>query len=473
MTAHGIRAEGFHQSIDFARWLRRQRASSRAKEWIDDRVCGNLRQNVIDKGKGPQETREGRTDMRLRLGLTALALVWAVYAPANAQDMKAEVIHWWTSGGESAAVKVLAEQFAKAGGTWVDTAIAGGVNARAAAISRTIGGTPPTAMQFNTGKQFDDLVENDLLRDVDQLANEEKWKSVIPEAIITATTRNGKMYAVPVNIHGQNWLWMSKAALSKAGASEPTDWEDVFPVLDKLKAAGLIPLAFSGQKVWERNLFNAVLVGKGGNELWTAIYSRRDPAAAKSSEFRAVAETYGKLRGYIDQGAPGRNWNDATNLVIQGRAGMQIMGDWAKGEFAAAGQTAGKEYGCTILSREGGYVMGGDVFAFPKLKDPGQQRAQVVLAKVILDPETQIRFSQKKGSIPVRLDLDVSSLDACAQKGEKFLADKSRQVPAQELLSPPALTGAVEDAISQYWNTPAMSADAFASKIADVLKQSY
>jgi glucose/mannose transport system substrate-binding protein len=414
--------------------------------------------------------------MTAKLWTTSLALAFTVVAAtqgAKAEELKAEVIHWWTSGGESAAVKVFAEQFAKAGGTWVDTAIAGGVNARTAAINRTVGGTPPTAMQFNTGKQFDDLVENDLLRDVDQLATEQKWRSMMPEAIVNAATRNGKMFAVPVDIHGQNWLWLSKSALAKAGASEPTDWDDVFPALDKLKAAGLIPLAFSGQKVWERNLFNAVLVGKGGNALWVAIYGKRDAAAATSAGFKAVAETYGRLRGYVDPGAPGRNWNDATNLVIQGKAGMQIMGDWAKGEFAAAGQTAGKEFDCTILSREGGYVMGGDVFAFPKLKDPEQQKAQLLLAKTMLDPDTQILFAQKKGAIPVRLDLDVSSLDACAQKAMKLLADKSHQVPAQELLSPPAMTGAIEDVISQYWNTPSMTTDAFVAKVAAVLKDPY
>src|ERR1700738_5059372 len=193
--------------------------------------------------------------MKLKLCLTALALVWSASVPANAQEMKAEVIHWWTSGGESAAVKVFAEQFAKAGGTWVDTAIAGGVNARTAAINRTVGGTPPTAMQFNTGKQFDDLVENDLLRDVDQLATEQKWQSMMPEAIVNAATRNGKMFAVPVDIHGQNWLWMSKSALGKAGAAEPTDWDDVFPVLDKLKAAGLIPPGVSGAEGGGGKLF--------------------------------------------------------------------------------------------------------------------------------------------------------------------------------------------------------------------------
>jgi glucose/mannose transport system substrate-binding protein len=443
-----------------------------------------IRKNVIDyksknriapyPGSNDDANREDST-MKLKPCLTAFALTCALGASvhgAQAQE-KAEVIHWWTSGGESAAVKILAEEFTKAGGVWVDTAIAGGVNARTAGINRVIGGTPPTAMQFNTGKQFDELVENDLLRDVEQLATEQKWRSLMPEAIVAATTRNGKMYAVPVNIHGQNWLWTSKAALDKAGASEPSNWDEAIVALDKLKAAGLIPLAFSGQKTWERGLFNAVMVGKGGTALWTKIYEKRDPAAAKSPEFKAVAETYGKLRSYVDAGAPGRNWNDATSLVIQGKAGMQIMGDWAKGEFAAAGLTAGKEFGCTILATEGGYVMGGDVFVFPKQKDPAQQKAQLTLAKALLVPETQLRFAQKKGSIPVRLDLDVSSLDICAQKATKLLADKRQQVASQEMLMPPAANGAMEDVISQYWNTPSMSSDAFMAKVADVLKQSF
>jgi glucose/mannose transport system substrate-binding protein len=391
---------------------------------------------------------------------------------ASAEEMKAEVIHWWTSGGESAAVKVFADQFQKAGGTWIDTAIAGGANARTAAINRTVGGTPPTMMQFNTGKQFDELVENDLLNDLDAIAAEQKWKDKIPAPILAATTRNGKMYAVPVNIHGQNWLFYNSEVLSKVGATEPKTWDDVLPILDKIKAAGLIPLAFSGQKTWERGLFNAVLLGQGGPKLWLAVYGEKNPAAVKSPEFKSVAETFAKLHNYIDPGAPGRNWNDATSLVIQGKAGFQVMGDWAKGEFIAAGQTAGKEYGCTILAKAGGgYAMGGDVFAFPKTKDPNALKAQAVLAKVMLDPATQIEFNKKKGSIPVRTDVDTSSMDICAQKGAKMAADPAQQAPAMELLTPPSVTGAVEDVISSYWNNPGQSPDAFMDKFAAALKQ--
>ena len=402
--------------------------------------------------------------------MTAIAATLSL--PVHAQEMKAEVMHWWTSGGESAAVKVFADQFAKAGGVWVDSAIAGGVNARTAAISRTVGGNPPTAMQFNTGKQFDELVENNLLRDVDAIATAGKWRDIMPEAIINAVTRNGKIHAVPINIHGQNWLWYNRAVMEKVGAPEPKNWDEAIAALEKIKAAGLIPLAFSGAKVWERGLFNSVLVDKGGPALWTALYGKRDAAAVAGADFKAVAETYAKLRQYVDPGSPGRNWNDATAMVITGKAGMQIMGDWAKGEFSAANLTAGKEYGCTVLSTKGGgYVMGGDIFAFPKLKDAAATKAQDQLAASMLTPETQILFAQKKGSIPVRLDVDSSSLDPCAQKAMKLLGDKSQQLPAQEMLAPPAFNGAMEDVISQYWNTPTMTADQFIAKVQDAMKR--
>jgi len=409
---------------------------------------------------------------RAILATASVVAMLAAATPAAAQEMKAEVIHWWTSGGESAAVKVFADQFAKAGGTWIDSAVAGGVNARTAAINRTVGGNPPTAMQFNTGKQFDELVEAGMLADVDALAAEGKWKTLMPEAIVNAATRNGKMFAVPINIHGQNWIWYNKSVLDSVGASEPRSWDEAIAIMDKVKAKGLIPLAFSGQKTWERGLFNAVLLDKGGPALWNGLYAKRDQAMVRGADFRAAAETYAKLRGYVDAGSPGRNWNDATALVIQGKASMQLMGDWAKGEFAAAGKIADKDFGCAIIgSKGGGYVMGGDIFAFPKLKDPAAAKAQMTLAKLMVEPETQILFNQKKGSIPVRIDVDATRLDPCAQKAMKLVADRNQQVASVEMLAPPAMNGALEDIYSQFWNTPAMTIDQFVDKVVGVLKQ--
>jgi glucose/mannose transport system substrate-binding protein len=116
-------------------------------------------------------------------------------------------------------------------------------------------------------------------------------------------------------------------------------------------------------------------------------------------------------------------------------------------------------------------MIGGDVFAMAKTKDPDQIAAQKLLAKVLVDPETQIKFAEKKGSIPVRLDVNVSSLDACAQLSMKMAQDAARQTPAMELLTPAPVTGALEDVISEYWNTPAMKPEAFVAKFAQTLKE--
>ena len=148
----------------------------------------------------------------------------------------------------------------------------------------------------------------------------------------------------------------------------------------------------------------------------------------KSAEFKKSPRPTASCAATSIRAAPGRNWNDATSLVIQGKAGMQIMGDWAKGEFIAAGQTAGKEYGCTVLSTGQRRLCDGR----RRVRIPEDRRipatdqgADDAGQACMLEPETQIAFTQKKGSIPVRLDVDVSSLDVCAQKAVKLIADKN------------------------------------------------
>ncbi len=151
---------------------------------------------------------------------------------------------------------------------------------------------------------------------------------------------------------------------------------------------------------------------------------------------------------------------------------MQVMGDWAKGEFTNAGQNAGKEFGGAVLSDHGtAYRIGGDVFAFSHTKSSETLKAQALLQHVMTDPANQVAFSAKKGSIPVRQDGDVASLDVCARKTHEWLLDKSAQAPANELLSPPAITGAVEDLISQCGNDPSMSTDNFISKVVAAVRQ--
>jgi glucose/mannose transport system substrate-binding protein len=387
--------------------------------------------------------------------IVAAAMLLAASGIASAASgPRAEVMHWWTSGGESAAVRTLADAYRAAGGTWLDTAIAGSEQSRAVAMSRIAGGDPPTAALFNASRQFRELIDAGLLNNIDAVAERDHWAQFLPPSILDAVRINGHYYAAPVSIHMPTWLWYSKSAFRKAGiAAEPRDFSELFAALDKLKAAGLIALAHGGQ-AWQDNIvFRAVLANQGGAGLYLRILRDRDPRAIASGEFRAVLLTFKRLHSYVDAGSPGRNWNDATSLLITGRAGVQIMGDWVKAEFATAHQQAGRDYGCIPgFGARSPYIVQGDAFVFPKSSDPQALRAQQLLAGVITSPAAQLAFSSRKGSIPIRGDIDARTLDSCAQLGVAIMKDRTRQLGNDESYLTPDQNGAMADVLTDYWN---------------------
>jgi glucose/mannose transport system substrate-binding protein len=237
---------------------------------------------------------QGGNKMRVSPSLVGLAFAAALSSvPAMAAEpQKAEVIHWWTSGGEATAVKVFADAYDKAGGQWVDSAIAGGGGeaARTAGINRIVGGNPPTMMQFNTGKQLDELVSNSYLANLDDAANAGHWKDLLPKPIVDASMRDGHWYALPVNIHGANWLFYNTKVFADAGIPEPKTWSDVLAAGPKLKAKGIIPFAHGGQAWQDHVLFDAVLAGEGGSDLYLSVYGKDPQKAIASPGFNRVAE---------------------------------------------------------------------------------------------------------------------------------------------------------------------------------------
>ncbi|MBU1304239.1 MAG: ABC transporter substrate-binding protein, partial [Alphaproteobacteria bacterium] len=154
----------------------------------------------------------------------AAAMATALLGSTAVHAADVEVIHWWTSGGEQAAVSVFAREFDALGtDKWVDTAIAGGENARAATLQRILGGDAPGAAQFNPGRQYEELISGGMLLDLTPLAEKEGWANFIrPASISEACLVDGHWWCVPVNIHSWNWAWASIPAFEKAGVELPT-----------------------------------------------------------------------------------------------------------------------------------------------------------------------------------------------------------------------------------------------------------
>jgi glucose/mannose transport system substrate-binding protein len=403
-----------------------------------------------------------------RLSTFVSALALGAAGAANATDL--EVTHWWTSGGEAAAVAELAKAFDATGNHWVDGAIAGsGGTARPIMISRILGGDPMGATQFNHGQQAKELVESGLMRDLTDLAEKEHWRDVIrPISLLDNCTLDGKIYCVPVNIHSQQWLWLSNAAFEKAGVPVPTNWDEFVAAAPKLREAGIQPLAM-GQQPWQTTLaFQTILVAIAGKDAYNKVFKDHDAAFAAGPEMAKVFEAAAVARD-MQQGSNVQEWNQATSLVINGTAGGQIMGDWAQGEFAVAGQVAGKDYTCLPgLGVNKIISTGGDAFYFPKLDDAEKSAAQEVLASTMLSPATQVAFNLKKGSLPVRGDVDLAAANDCMKQGLEILASGNIIQGTDELMDPDTLNQ-INDLFVSFFNDPSMTPEAAQKRFAELV----
>ncbi|NVK35104.1 MAG: carbohydrate ABC transporter substrate-binding protein [Rhodobacteraceae bacterium] len=405
-------------------------------------------------------------------GLSCAALLATVAMPfglsASATDL--EVTHWWTSGGEAAAVAEFAKAFDATGNKWVDGAIAGsGGTARPIMISRITGGDPMGATQFNHGRQAEELVEAGLMRDLSDVAVPGKWKDIVsPSSLLDSCTLDGKIYCVPVNIHSQQWLWLSNAAFEKIGTPVPTNWDEYVAAAPKLEEAGILPLAM-GQQPWQTTLaFQVLLVAIAGPDAYTAVFGDKDVEIAGGEDMAKVFEAAEMARS-MSKGTNVQNWNDATNMVITGKAAGQIMGDWAQGEFAVANQVAGEDYTCLPgLGVNEVIQTGGDAFYFPKVDDAEITAAQAELAKVMMSKETQVAFNLKKGSLPVRGDVDLSAANDCMRKGLDILAKGNVIQAPDQLMSADDLT-LVNDLFVQFFNDPSMSAADAQAQFTDIV----
>ena len=407
--------------------------------------------------------------------LTGLALATMVAAAPSAHASEVEVLHYWTSGGEAASVAFLKEQLAGSGVDWVDFAVAGGAGESAMTVlkSRAISGNPPTAAQIK-GPSIQDWGELGFLSSIDDVAQENNWDEILPSVVSDVMKFEGEYVAAPVNVHRVNWLWANPEVFRKAGATIPTNWDDFMVQAQKLKDAGYIALAHGGQAWQDATVFEAVVLGVGGADYYNKAFVQADMDALNSDTTKAVFETFGQLRQFIDINSPGRDWNLATSMVINGEAGMQIMGDWAKGEFKVAGMNAGTDYVCVAApGTSGAYTFNVDSFAFFNQADSDASNAQKVMAKEILSQDFQRVFNLNKGSIPARLGMPRTEFDSCAHDSmDAFVASSASGslVPsfAHGMAVSEAVSSAIYDSATQFFNSEDSAEEGVAQLVAAI-----
>ena len=383
---------------------------------------------------------------------------------ANAAE-SVEVLHWWTSGGEAAALDVLKKDLESKDISWTDMPVAGGGGTEAMTVlrARVTAGNAPTAVQM-LGFDILDWAKEGALGNLDEIAAKEGWDKVIPAALQQFSKYDGHWIAAPVNVHSTNWMWINKAALDKAGGKEPQNWDELVALLDNFKEQGITPIAHGGQPWQDATIFDAVVLSLG-TDFYKQAFIDLDPAALGGDKMKTAFDRMTKLRSYVDDNFSGRDWNLASAMVIEGKAGVQFMGDWAKGEFVKAKKVPGTDFVCMRYPEtQGSVTFNSDQFAMFKVSED-KVPAQMQMAAAIESPTFQSAFNVVKGSAPARTDVSNEAFDACGKKAIADLADADKNGKlfgsmAHGHANPAAVKNAIYDVVTRQFNGELTAEDA-------------
>jgi len=335
------------------------------------------------------------------------ATILSACAPAAAEPGKVEVFSWWTGGGEAAGLEAMIKVFQAANPNieFVNAAVAGGAgtNARAVLASRLQAGDPPDSWQGHAGQELiGTYVAGKQIQPLNDLYKAEGWLSVMPETLIPLISDSGNIYSVPVNIHRANVMWYNPALLEANGVAVPTTMDEWLAAMETLKAAGVQPLAL-GEQWTKMHLLETVLLGTLGTDAYNGLWDGTTDWGGP--EVTAALENYVKVVSYANTDSASLTWQDAAQLVVNGSAAFNVMGDWAEGYFRELGKAPKTDYGWAPVP--------GSVGVFQFLSDsfvlavgaPNPDGATAWL-KVAGSKAGQEAFNPVKGSICARTDCD-------------------------------------------------------------------
>ncbi len=353
----------------------------------------NVKEAIIDSGYWPASEFTG--------------LDMGAEPPMEATSV--EVFSWWTGGGEAAGLEAMIEVFNAEYPNieFINATVAGGAgtNARAVLATRLQSGDPPDSWQGHAGQELiGTYVAGGQIEPLNDLYDAEGWLDVMPGTLIPLISDNGNIYSVPVNIHRANVLWYNPGILEANGVAVPTTIDEWFAAMDTLQAAGVTPLAL-GEQWTQMHLLETVLLGSLGADAYNGLWDGSTDWG--SAEVTAALDNFAKALTYANTDAASLSWQDASQLVVNGDAAFNVMGDWAAGYFIELEKEPMVDYGWAPTPGSSGvFQFLSDSFTLA-VGAPHPEGAQAWL-KIAGSKAGQEAFNPVKGSICARTDCDPS-----------------------------------------------------------------
>ena len=379
------------------------------------------------------------------LTATAMALSMAMPLPAFADT---DVSHNWNADNEAETMRIFREKYESLGGVWKDTAFPDTQESITSAKTRFIGGNPPMAIQSALGGTLQDFAEGGLLQNMDAVAKANNWAANVSDSIAAVGQYDGHWVAAPVFVDVINWMYTNNEVLAAAGVEAPNTWTEFKAALAALKSAGYTGLAIGGSDWQEAILFDHVILGVGGAELYDAMMTG-DKSVFDNGQVRTALEEIMSLAEYTDDGKAGRSWNDTNTLMVTGKAGFFFMGPWAAGGYGDMGDEGGN-WSCRLTPWASALTVVPDGFQFIAVESDADKAAQALFAAAVMDPATQIAAAQAKGTLPATNQASASDFSGCPAKAVDAMAESTSVTHWNGHASD--VGSAIKDSITALWN---------------------
>jgi glucose/mannose transport system substrate-binding protein len=393
---------------------------------------------------------------------------------ATESTNKLEVVSWWTSGSEAAALDALFAAFREStpGVDAVNGAVAGGAGSKAIVelAKRLREGNPPDVWQTFAGKSVQGYARRGQVRSLESLFDGEDLRSRLNPTILRSVMRDGRPYGVPTGAHRSNVLWFNKKLLEKSGVTPPSSGYTLAAFLadlQKVKASGPALCLGGRDRFTTVELFENTLLSSIGTNGWKDMVS--DDLDWRGRRVKTALKRFGDILGYADPQANRLTWDQATKKLASGGCAFESMNDSAFGELIAAGAKEGEDFGATTFpGTDDSFLAVVDVFV-AATKAKNAKNALAFLGD-ISKPATQLAFNKAKGSVPVVRDVDVSSLTAYQRDSSNALraAPVLLSVAHGEAMTPEFQEG-FYDAVTTYERT--RSTDSFADDLEDAVSK--
>lgn len=410
-------------------------------------------------------------------GAASLTVLATFSLPTSGAGTDIEVFHYLDRPADEQRVAVLRDALASTGHAWRDFTVAGGWTSRAEAILRfrVQSRNPPAVAMIKTPfMQY--WAGNGALLPLDQVAAEQRWDELLPKAIADTVKYQGRYYAVPLNIHRVNWLWINERILKESGAAAPTNWDEFFVTAEAMRRAGYAAVAYYGRPTQNLLLFEMIALGVGGPAFHRKALVEYDAQALGGPLMDQVFRIYRQIKPYTEQSPNARVSIELGNSKFQtGMVGMHLMGDWANPAFYPRDKAAPFKALCVPApGSSGSFLFASDAVAMFRSADAATSRGQLAFAGAIMSAKAQHGYSLQKGSIPARQGGKLDGYNACSLKtAEAFRAATlaNALLPAISMTASREVEDAIQAIVTEFWNDDRMSPQAAMRRLVEATRR--